>query len=393
MKRDKIKLFKIKNNIKLFFILASMVIFSSLFMLGIVEISVRIFEPQPQYYNPQYLFISDNELGCVLNPNFKGEMRTPESTTVIKINSTGQRDKEYTYYSKDVILALGDSFAFGSGVEIEDTFLWGLEELLSQINGGTVRVVKAGVPGYGTKHQYLYFKRKGVEYNPHLVIVCFYINDVMDNTAPSNTVVEGYVVPSEKVLSFAKKNKKFTITQKFILLFDNLHTTRFILNRLSATPKFRNFFLEFVEKFKGRKGNRLELYHKYYEPKTIDAWQITFEYLKKIDALTKSIRGKLLVVYIPERQQVYANQWIRIIEQYRINKNDYEILKPNKLMESFCQKNSIEFLDLTNDFRNEVILGNDIYFTMDPHINKNGHALAAKLIYKKITINTLIPLQ
>lgn len=380
------------NRFKNFLITVSIVLAAILLTVTLIEIGIRIFAPQPKYYSPRYLVTADNDTGYILTPNFKGEMRTPENTTAIKINSNGERGKEYDRNAAVNILGLGDSFTFGTGVEVEETFLWKIEETLNKRKGATFRVINSGVPGYGTDQEYLYFMKRGVRYKPELVIVCFYINDVMESVIPHFTVVEGYLVPSAKMLS-TLKDRKFTLTQRIFIAFNNLELNRFVINRLSTAPYFRKLFLEYVVKSKGREGNRLDLYQQKYKPEIEHAWQVTQEYLKKIAALAKKNGGRMLLVYIPERQQVYAEQWRRIIKQYDINEKDYDTLKPNQLLWSFCKKEGINFLDMTDEFRDAVKKGNDIYFTMDPHINKKGHSIAAELIYKEIIGKALVQLQ
>jgi hypothetical protein len=82
--------------------------------------------------------------------------------------------------SRDVyrILILGDSFAFGEGVEIEERFDRQLKSLL--IRGKRPEIINAGVMGYGTDQEFLYFIHEGLKFNPDLVILMTYENDLED---------------------------------------------------------------------------------------------------------------------------------------------------------------------------------------------------------------------
>lgn len=75
--------------LKNFFLKVFMVAFSCAFSILFIEVAVRMFAPQPKYYNLRYLFAADKELGYKLNPNFRGKMSTPETTVTIEINAKG----------------------------------------------------------------------------------------------------------------------------------------------------------------------------------------------------------------------------------------------------------------------------------------------------------------
>ena len=369
----------------------TLVLLSAIFIsLILTEVGVRILAPQPKYYNPKNLFTEDRFLGYVLTPNFNGKMQTPESSTTIKINSDGIRDHERKNINKAafVILGLGDSFTFGTGVELNQTYLWKLEEMLNNNHGSLYEIVKTGVPGYGTDQEYLFLKNKGLQYKPNLVIIGFYINDVLDSVTPNFTVKDGYLIPGKAAQEYLK-HKNINLKQKLSILINKLHTPSFFINRLSTTPCFKKFFLKLVEKAKGKEGNRLKLYSQDYNYKIMKAWTKTQKYLKMIENETKKNGGTVLVVYLPERQQVYDEQWERIVKQYDLKNKKYDVLYPNKILRNFCEKENITFLDLTTSLR-KVINKEELYFTMDPHLNAKGHEYAAKLIYRKL-MEDIIP--
>ena len=76
------------------------------------------------------------------------------------------------------ILIVGDSFAFGQGVDAADRFDAFLNEL--EIEGKQVEVVNSGVMGCGTDQQLLWFEREGIRLRPDLVVLMTYENDLED---------------------------------------------------------------------------------------------------------------------------------------------------------------------------------------------------------------------
>jgi lysophospholipase L1-like esterase len=75
------------------------------------------------------------------------------------------------------LLLLGDSQAFGWGVEYDETFGAILERDLGRSSARTVEVVNAGVPGYNTAQEAALLRRYGPELEPDCVLVLFIQND------------------------------------------------------------------------------------------------------------------------------------------------------------------------------------------------------------------------
>lgn len=156
------------------------------------EALLRWLYPLPIYGifpdDPQWGPWSDIVDGRVVpRPGFKGEFRHPEfSGTRVEINALGMRDgfdEEGPPAAEELsVLVVGDSFTFGTGVELVDTFHERLEARAADITTKPLRVYGAGVPGYGTT-----FARKRLlellpKTRPDVVILGFFEgNDMQDN--------------------------------------------------------------------------------------------------------------------------------------------------------------------------------------------------------------------
>jgi lysophospholipase L1-like esterase len=126
------------------------------------------------------LFRHDSLLGWHHVPNSEILMGTSEYSSVnIRINPKGLRDEPHHYRritNRRRILVLGDSFAWGWGVQVSDRFTERLEELIPD-----VEVINAGVPGYSTDQECLWLEREGLKYKPDLVILLLFWNDLIHN--------------------------------------------------------------------------------------------------------------------------------------------------------------------------------------------------------------------
>ncbi len=79
------------------------------------------------------------------------------------------------------IMLLGDSFAFGWGVNEEESFARLLEKKLSEQTQKKVEVLNFGTPGYSTFQEVSHFLSTGINFSPNAVLV-FYIEN--DNQPP-----------------------------------------------------------------------------------------------------------------------------------------------------------------------------------------------------------------
>ncbi len=105
-----------------------------------------------------------------------------------KINSAGHRGAEFPL-EKDPdtfrIAILGDSVAYGFGVELQNTFAMRLQEQL-RASGRKVEVLNFAVSGYGTESQLILFNNKVANYQPDLLLLAYVLNDPL----PNNLIVE-----------------------------------------------------------------------------------------------------------------------------------------------------------------------------------------------------------
>jgi sugar phosphate isomerase/epimerase len=111
--------------------------------------------------------------------------RSPNGTTYgkpIRINSEGFRDREFvipkapgTYR----ILTLGDSFTWGAGLDVHETIPKQLEAKLNAgSETGRFEVINGAIPGYNTLEEMRLLKKRGLKYDPDMVLLIYNLNDI-----------------------------------------------------------------------------------------------------------------------------------------------------------------------------------------------------------------------
>jgi hypothetical protein len=123
------------------------------------------------------LYQLDAELGWRTLPNLDVDRRNPAGEPWrIRTDVTGSRILPEAPDSAQTILIMGDSFAFGEGVDIEDRF----DVVMAPLLGGP-RLINIGAGGYGADQEWIAAR-------PHLselgegdvVLVLLYKNDFYD---------------------------------------------------------------------------------------------------------------------------------------------------------------------------------------------------------------------
>ncbi|MEX2299986.1 MAG: hypothetical protein WD733_03555, partial [Bryobacterales bacterium] len=155
---------------------AGVVLFSAALAVAAAEFVLRYwFHAAPQLELD--LYTRDAEGNLRLRPNITRRHVTRLWDVEIRIDGEGWRD--HAALQGPAIVGLGDSMAFGWGVEFEESFLFLLERELRLAQ--PVRLVKAAVPGTGPGDQFRLLQSIWPRYEPRVVLLSFFVgNDFVD---------------------------------------------------------------------------------------------------------------------------------------------------------------------------------------------------------------------
>lgn len=129
-----------------------------------------------------------------------------------KTNSHGWRDVECDYKrtpGRARIVALGDSFTFGHGVDYGERFTERLEDQLAD-----TEVVNMGVCAYGTDQELLAWESEGQRYSPDVVLLTVFLgNDLADiRLEYSSGWSKPYFLLHDDELELVKPHKSLAVT-------------------------------------------------------------------------------------------------------------------------------------------------------------------------------------
>ncbi len=158
--------------------------------LGILEVGLRVLGRGPE--RPLVAF--DPVTGWSNRANAVVKRKTGEFRIKLETNALGLRDDPMASPAKPEgvyrIVALGDSFTLGFAVDREDHFV-DLLEADRRAEGQAVEVLNVGTEGWDTAQQAAWLEQNAALYEPDLVILLPYENDLYWNAQAAYTARNG----------------------------------------------------------------------------------------------------------------------------------------------------------------------------------------------------------
>jgi|GEM_PF-6080455 len=420
------------------------------FVLFVFEWSGRLFVSWRDYKGEEGDFLLQLATMQVVDPDVGHFYRTDSPKTIrsyefsndyyfidLGLDSLLFRDDGINTDRKKRLLALGDSYVWGWGVDLKDTFSEVLERMDSDLD-----VINAGMPAYTTK-QYTDLLKKFVNSNvtPQGVIYNFYSgNDIIyeysyrewkkfaqrfpDLTSPYYLRVN---LISQKAVDFETAKRMARVADNkgrsgFVNFFlwqwlssyrFSLRFGRFLAGKIDAVtafdpwqgatpmdPEARKFYV-FPARLtlKSPDGSLVTLYSELINAvagESLSQDQRNFKAMYQLNlplAIESIAEAKEIcdsqglrfwLVYVPAKEEIYADELCqRLSEPLRsqvrakMNTAHDDVLRA-------CRALGIDIIDLRDDCIRAEKEGLKLCYNIDPHFNKNGHRLWAEVVMKQL---------
>ena len=353
----------------------------------------------------------DKNIGYKGIPNAE-EWNVGKIESYVKMNSHGFRDRERSYEKgKDVfrIVVLGDSIIEALQVPLEQTFIDVFERMLNSESDKRFEVINLGVSGFGTGQEYLTLKYYGLNYQPDLIILAFFLfNDIRNNSLTLDSKYSGRGINDRSIPYFVLNNGEieelsFRIGKRKIIktflarLFPNIY---YLIGDSVRAPWLVNLLWEMgltdsVNSFKKKDISKsYYLYAEKYTPDWENAWAVTKALILKMAKELEMNKIRLLVVVISSEVEFRPDMWDKTLdEDPSMRLLEFDLKKPERILSSFLEANGIDYLLLQPGFEKYTKeTGKDLHFhyVYDNHWNANGNAVAAQLVYSKLKDDKLV---
>lgn len=309
--------------------------------------------------------------GLRLRPHQRLDWLSPLSGRTIRLetNAHGFRGPELARDGKRVgrprILVLGDSIAFGPGVDDRDTWPRQLERFF----GNQVEVVNAGIPDVGTQEELELLRREGPRLRPDLVLLGYYLNDSLP---PYSYGLEyGTMSPAQSawITRMRKTSYLFRWVWERYLVARYVQTSGRGIGpwvRLFEAGEWRSdplVFGELIQKAESDFGAAW----------TEAGWREVPSQLRQMQEWTRANQARLVVAVFPVSIQAEA---------------EFQEDSPQSRLGRICSELGIPYLDLLPVMRARS--GQKLFFDQC-HLTPAGAALAGETIGRFLLGQGLIP--
>ena len=340
--------------------------------LGVCEIGQHIF-PVPNRLLLQKIleqqWLTDEEFLMKLKPNL--DMRIyghPDFNYTVRTNSDGLRDEPFE--GEFDIAAIGDSFAFGFGVEEHESWPARLEGISS------TRVANLGWAGWSSCVYPRTIERYAIPLNTRIWVWGFFLNDLTESAGAHEFL-------SSEETDYFSWIKNYGQRSSDLAFPFNLRTTQLlaaIFNpELFLLPGSGSILFD-DGTFQMRVSTISWDLTDPQSPDVQHGWEITEQALRQVQELAQSNDATLIVFFIPSREHVYWPHIRSVLPGFDVSQLD----DIEKRISMICEELSIDYLNLLPRFQESAEHGEMLYFHSDGHWNPNGHQLAANIIYEHL---------
>jgi len=274
-------------------------------------------------------------------------------TATHNINALGLRGPETTRAKPPGvkrILCLGDSFTFGFGVDDHETMPAALQRAVEGLEP-PYEVLNGGVPAYDTEQEVRLLLTRGLSFEPDLVLLVWYLNDVSKRSGPTGELTDR---PPASVRWTAPNQEGVLPTLRewsraLDILCSRIYRAGYREYKPAATAQLYDA---------ARPG-----------------WRRSQQALLRAQRLCRENGIEFAMVLYPELAR--GGEYLASHEPYQA-------------VSAFCRENGIPCLDLEPAFLNQDMVSLRVHAT-DAHPNGRGHAIAGERVASWLLESGLLP--
>lgn len=183
--------------------------------------------------------VQKQEVRLIFEPNSKARYQTIEFDFVVNINILGLRDREIGIEKGDKyrILAFGDSWTFGWGVNVENSWPKKLEQYLLANGFENIEVINCGQGGQYTSIYKKYMEKAVPLLKPDLVLVGVLQLDDLAQLYEHNFIINQTYVNANILKIFARK---ITVAIRTYLKYSFKNILSLLINRESKPIEIKS---------------------------------------------------------------------------------------------------------------------------------------------------------
>ena len=254
---------------------------------------------------------------------------------------------------------LGDSFAFGLGVNDEETFI----NLLKPKSGYVL--INLGVPGSCLpNHLDIVEDRHKVLGSPSLYLFVFFLgNDFID-------MMKYYENLEHHGAGDEERNS----------LIQRSYVAQFITHLISKDSEDQKGKGRKTRMFRTPGGQRLgsSIYLLMSGSRTYrtEASKVLERTLDRLDTLSKKLQFQSVFIVIPEKHQTELGRFEKQAATYKLAPTELDRHLPNRILEGSLDKHSIPYVDVTTCLEGQ----SGMYYKIDDHFTAAGNQTVARCI-------------
>ncbi|MEW6746105.1 MAG: DUF5989 family protein [Planctomycetota bacterium] len=320
-----------------------------------------------------------DKLGWEKTPSTTTHKSTSEFDITYSVNSRGLRDDESVTYEKPAgewrLLVVGDSFPLGYTVDRQDLFVDLLEQRLCAA-GVPAQVVNGGTEGYSTDQEALWLRLEGLRYEPDLVLVTAYQNDIFWNSQAAYFGKSKPRLPNNGNLE--------AVSSRSLV---NTGEAGFCSRASAIAATVSSFWtgLRYGVMEPDAKIPMEEAVVLTNEPGLItEAWNCTRTALQLLKQTCDEAKVPLVLAVIPSREQLQPASAEAYADSRKLAPGAWDPAQPARKMAALASSLGIDVLDATPALQAQAQAEPDLplYFAKDWHFNAAGNRVFANALFE-----------